>query len=207
MKPPVTQTNPTSRIIDDWGMEENKSSYRPENGQRSSNRSDITTEEDFTPLSPNSTVSFVDEIMKESRNSGKRGSLAFEVAALAKQRNSAAGAEREAQIFEYHDDMASVNSGSVNSKKANTLLPLTRKRSSAALIAKAAVSRCSIYSEKAKIKAVIKIQALARGYMLRHAWLREDAAVMIQSVYRGYRARVYVVEMIEELLAQGKIVL
>jgi hypothetical protein len=48
--------------------------------------------------------------------------------------------------------------------------------------------------------AVIAIQALYRGYALRRDWIREDAAIFIQSIYRGHRARVRVSKIIEILL-------
>lgn len=35
--------------------------------------------------------------------------------------------------------------------------------------------------------AATKIQALGRGFNLRNDWAKEDAAILIQSVYRGYR--------------------
>lgn len=54
-------------------------------------------------------------------------------------------------------------------------------------------------------KAATKIQALFRGFILRYDWAREDAALLIQSVYRGYRARVHVGEMIEEMINNGEL--
>ena len=55
-----------------------------------------------------------------------------------------------------------------------------------------------------KIQALIKLQAMYRGYALRRDWINEDAAILIQSMFRGYRARVKVIAMIEELLASGE---
>ena len=48
--------------------------------------------------------------------------------------------------------------------------------------------------------AVVAIQALYRGYALRRDWIREDAAIFLQSVYRGHRSRVRVSNMIETML-------
>ena len=54
-----------------------------------------------------------------------------------------------------------------------------------------------------KLKAVVKLQALYRGYSLRRDWINEDAAILIQSVYRGYYTRLRVSTMIDELIANG----
>jgi hypothetical protein len=48
--------------------------------------------------------------------------------------------------------------------------------------------------------AVVTIQALYRGYALRRDWIREDAAIFLQSVYRGHRSRVRVSKIIEAML-------
>lgn len=53
--------------------------------------------------------------------------------------------------------------------------------------------------------AAVKIQALVRGASLRTEWAREDAAILMQSIYRGYRARVLLSNMIEQLIKQGEI--
>lgn len=53
--------------------------------------------------------------------------------------------------------------------------------------------------------AVVKIQALFRGFSLRNEWAREDAAILLQSVYRGYRARVRLSYMIEQMFSAGEI--
>lgn len=49
--------------------------------------------------------------------------------------------------------------------------------------------------------AAVKIQSVYRGYNLRKELTDEDAAILIQSVYRGYRDRIMVSAMIEDLLA------
>ena len=49
-------------------------------------------------------------------------------------------------------------------------------------------------------EAVTKLQALYRGHSLRADWQREEAAILLQSVIRGYLARIKVSIMIEELL-------
>lgn len=51
----------------------------------------------------------------------------------------------------------------------------------------------------------MKIQAMVRGALLRMDWAREDAAILMQSIYRGYRARVLLSNMIEQLIQQGEI--
>lgn len=48
--------------------------------------------------------------------------------------------------------------------------------------------------------AVVAIQALYRGYALRRDWIREDAAIFVQSVYRGHRARSRVSNIIEAMI-------
>lgn len=53
--------------------------------------------------------------------------------------------------------------------------------------------------------AAVRIQALVRGMLLRSDWAREDAAILMQAVYRGYRARVLLSDMIEQLIKQGEI--
>ena len=39
--------------------------------------------------------------------------------------------------------------------------------------------------EERRAAAAQRIQALARGFMLRNDWAREDAAILVQSVFRG----------------------
>lgn len=53
--------------------------------------------------------------------------------------------------------------------------------------------------------AAVRIQAMVRGALLRMDWAREDAAILMQSIYRGYRARVLLSNMIEQLIQQGEI--
>lgn len=57
----------------------------------------------------------------------------------------------------------------------------------------------------ATIRAVVKIQALYRGYALRRDWIREDAAILIQSTYRGFCGRKLVSSMIEKMIANGEL--
>ena len=52
-------------------------------------------------------------------------------------------------------------------------------------------------------KSVTKIQALWRGFNLRWEWLKEDAAIIIQMIVRGFLARCLVSDMLEELYANG----
>jgi hypothetical protein len=60
-------------------------------------------------------------------------------------------------------------------------------------------------SGMSKLQAVIKIQALFRGFVLRNEWAREDAAILIQSVFRGYKARVMISKIIEQMLQSGQL--
>ncbi len=60
-------------------------------------------------------------------------------------------------------------------------------------------------NKSAEVASVIKIQALFRGFSLRNEWAREDAAILIQSVYRGYRGRARVSYLIEQLINAGEI--
>ena len=53
-------------------------------------------------------------------------------------------------------------------------------------------------------RAAVVIQALVRGALLRTSWAREDAAILMQSIYRGYKARVLLSNMIEDLIKQGE---
>jgi FtsZ-interacting cell division protein ZipA len=52
-----------------------------------------------------------------------------------------------------------------------------------------------------QIDAASKIQSRFRGFSLRKEFGLEEAAIIIQCNYRGYRARVMVSNMIEEMLA------
>jgi hypothetical protein len=54
-------------------------------------------------------------------------------------------------------------------------------------------------------KAAIRIQALARGVVLRTDWAREDSAILLQSVWRGYKARVLLSKMIESMILEGEL--
>jgi hypothetical protein len=47
-------------------------------------------------------------------------------------------------------------------------------------------------------RAVVKLQAACRGYNLRMGWLREDAAVLLQCVFRGHITRKKVYAELEE---------
>lgn len=47
---------------------------------------------------------------------------------------------------------------------------------------------------------IIKYQGLYRGYALRRDWIREDASILLQSVYRGHLGRCRVSAIIDELL-------
>ena len=51
-----------------------------------------------------------------------------------------------------------------------------------------------------EMRAVVRMQAYVRGFMLRNEWYKEDCAILIQSVWRGYRGRSFVSEMIEFML-------
>lgn len=50
-----------------------------------------------------------------------------------------------------------------------------------------------------------KIQSLFRGYSLRNEWIKEDAAILIQAIYRGYAERCRVAIMLEELFQSGQL--
>jgi hypothetical protein len=54
--------------------------------------------------------------------------------------------------------------------------------------------------ETRKFNAVVRLQAYIRGFMLRNEWYKEDCAILIQSVWRGYQARALVSDMIEIML-------
>lgn len=51
--------------------------------------------------------------------------------------------------------------------------------------------------------AAVRMQALARGFLLRNDWAREDSAILIQTIFRGYRARILLSQMIEQLIQAG----
>ena len=53
-------------------------------------------------------------------------------------------------------------------------------------------------------EAATRIQALARGKLLRKEWQREDAAIHIQAVFRGHKGRLHVSNIIEEMIANGE---
>lgn len=55
----------------------------------------------------------------------------------------------------------------------------------------------------AKHEAATRLQALVRGKLLRLEWKREDAAILIQTIYRGHRGRLFVSHMIERMIAEG----
>jgi hypothetical protein len=50
---------------------------------------------------------------------------------------------------------------------------------------------------------IIKYQGLYRGYALRRDWVREDAVILLQSVYRGHLGRCRVGIIIDELLGNN----
>ena len=64
-----------------------------------------------------------------------------------------------------------------------------------------------VYDEATKAAAATKLQAHFRGYSFRMRWLREDCAILIQCVYRGYVTRKRVREMIARLIEEGQIVI
>lgn len=51
----------------------------------------------------------------------------------------------------------------------------------------------------------VKIQSLFRGFSLRNEWIKEDAAILIQAIYRGYAERCRVALMLEELFHSGQL--
>lgn len=52
---------------------------------------------------------------------------------------------------------------------------------------------------------IVKFQALYRGHALRRDWQREDAAILLQSVFRGYLARIRLSKMIEQMIKAGEL--
>lgn len=53
-----------------------------------------------------------------------------------------------------------------------------------------------------ELRAVVRLQAYVRGFQLRNEWYKEDCAILIQAVWRGYRGRCFVSEMIEFMLEE-----
>jgi len=98
---------------------------------------------------------------------------------------------KEKGLFEINDRNNSNNNNNNNSNNSNhdKLLPKSQQGNN---------------MTPQKLQAIIKLQAIYRGYALRRDWINEDAAILIQSMFRGYRARVKVIAMIEELLASGE---
>jgi hypothetical protein len=67
-------------------------------------------------------------------------------------------------------------------------------------------SAAHLYEKQtAEYRSAARIQAAFRGYSLRSEWVKEDAAILIQSVYRGYRARVFLSQMIEQMIQNGEL--
>jgi len=56
-----------------------------------------------------------------------------------------------------------------------------------------------------KNRAATKIQALYRGFALRNEWIKEDASILIQSIWRGYKARCLLSSMIEQMIKDGQL--
>jgi hypothetical protein len=51
----------------------------------------------------------------------------------------------------------------------------------------------------------VKIQALYRGFSLRNEWIKEDAAILLQSIWRGYKARILLSKIIEQMIKDGQL--
>lgn len=60
-------------------------------------------------------------------------------------------------------------------------------------------------SAMTETQAVTRIQARWRGFSLRNEWAREDAAILLQAIYRGYKARVLISKIIEQMLQDGQL--
>ena len=56
--------------------------------------------------------------------------------------------------------------------------------------------------ETRSMRAAVRLQAFVRGFLLRNEWYREDCAILIQSVWRGYTARALASDMIEVMLLE-----
>lgn len=41
--------------------------------------------------------------------------------------------------------------------------------------------------------------------ILRNEWAREDAAILIQAIFRGYKARILLSEIIEQMIKDGEL--
>lgn len=71
-------------------------------------------------------------------------------------------------------------------------------------LVKSGTGKATVKEQEADRKhaAVVRIQALFRGFSFRNDWIREDSAILLQAVFRGYRDRVRVSNLIEALFAQ-----
>jgi hypothetical protein len=61
------------------------------------------------------------------------------------------------------------------------------------------------YSSAVHHRSATKIQSLFRGFSLRNEWIKEDAVILIQAVYRGFAERCRVALMLEELFQSGQL--
>lgn len=68
-----------------------------------------------------------------------------------------------------------------------------------------ASSASSVSYSAEEHRAATRIQAQFRGFNLRWVWLKEDAAIIIQMIVRGFLARCLVSDMLEELYANGEL--
>jgi hypothetical protein len=109
--------------------------------------------------------------------------------------------------------MAFLKEREAEEERLSTLPPLTAAMSSLKVSgaggSREPLSRgvnAHLYEGKSKeYRAAARIQALFRGFSLRNEWVREDAAILIQSIYRGYRARIFLSEMIEQMIQNGEL--